>query len=105
MKRILMIFSFVAIAAFINSSCEPIEDDCDGMGILKLTNKSISTVQKIMIDNVNWGTLDPGESKECSLAPGTHTFQLVGLSGGTGCSLASVILIACQTSGFSCSGK
>ena len=73
------------------------------MGTLELTNKSIGTVQRIMIDGVNYGSLDPSESKEISLAPGEHTFQQVGISGGSGCSEAKVIIVAGQTSGFSCS--
>ena len=56
-----------------------------------------------MIDGVNYGSLDPSESKEISLAPGEHTFQQVGISGGSGCSEAKVIIVAGQTSGFSCS--
>lgn len=74
------------------------------MGVLKLTNTSISTVQKIMVDGVNYGTIDPGESKEISLAAGEHDFQQVGISGGTGCGPASVIIVECETSGFKCSG-
>ena len=106
-KRILIATFFVIVAMFTNFSCEPTDaaDDCDGMGTLKLTNKSLSTVQKVMIDGVNWGSIDPGESKEAKLAPGTHSFQLVGISGGTGCGVASVIIVACKTTGFSCSAK
>ncbi len=81
------------------SSCE---EACDGMGTLKLTNKSLSTVQKIMIDGVNYGTIDPDESKEIDLAPGEHEFQQVGISGGTGCSAATVIIVECKTSAFEC---
>jgi len=45
----------------------------DSMGTLELTNKSIGTVQRIMIDGVNYGSLDPSESKDISLAPPDNT--------------------------------
>lgn len=102
LKRKLLIVVLVAATGLIfSSSCDEI---CDGMGTLKLTNKSVGTVQKIIIDGVNYGTIDPGESKEIDLAPGEHDFQQVGISGGTGCSQASVIIVECKTSSFSCSG-
>ena len=105
-KRILMAITFLVIVASTHSSCEPITDKpCDGNGTLSLENKSLNTVQKIMIDGVNWGSLDPGKTKECKLAPGTHLWQLVGISGGTGCGIASVIIVACKTTSFSCSSK
>ena len=75
----------------------------DSMGTLELTNKSIGTVQRIMIDGVNYGSLDPSESKDISLAPGQHKFQQVGISGGSGCNEASVIIVAGETSSYSCS--
>lgn len=79
------------------------KSDCGGKGYLKLTNESINTVQRIMIDGVNYGSLDPGESEIISLPAGEHEFQLVGISGGSGCSSAKVIIIECETQGFSCS--
>ena len=94
---IIMILLFLGL--FSLSSCEK---SCSGKGTLKLTNKSLHTVQKIMIDGVNYGTIDPGESKEIELAAGEHDFQQVGISGGAGCSAAKVIIVECETSGFSC---
>ena len=94
---ILFLFLFVSFSL---SSCE---ETCSGMGTLKLTNKSLNTVQKLMVDGVNHGTIDPGESQEISLAAGEHEFQQVGISGGNGCSAASVIIVECETSAFSCS--
>jgi hypothetical protein len=72
------------------------------MGTLKLTNNSSNTVQRAMIDGVNHGSIDPGQSKEIKLAAGQHDWQLVGISGGTGCSAAKVTIVECQTTGFSC---
>jgi len=106
MKKIRMslVIALLAVMPFMNFSCDLI-DDCDGMGILSIENTSLSTVQKLMIDGVNHGSVDPKETKEVKLAPGTHVWQMEGISGGTGCSAASVILIACKTSSFECSGK
>lgn len=94
----LLLFSAGTLAF---TGCDEILDPT--MGTLRLTNKSISTVQRIMIDGINYGTIDPDESKDISLAPGTHVFQQVGISGGGGCSEASVIIVAGRTSAFSCS--
>jgi hypothetical protein len=98
-KQVLILILFFT-GLFFWSSCE---EACNGMGTLELTNKSISTVQQLMVDGINYGTIDPGESKEIELAPGEHDFQQVGISGGTGCSAASVIIVECKTSSFSCS--
>ena len=82
------------------------EDDCDGMGTLSITNKSITnSLMKLKIDGVNYGTLDPGETKDVSLAAGRHDWKLEGINGGNGCNPASVIVVACETSSYSCSGK
>jgi hypothetical protein len=101
MKKLNVIICML-ISAFFVSSCS--EMTCDGSGTLKLTNDSHSTVQQILIDGVNYGSLDPGESDEISLPPGEHDWQLVGLSGGTGCSAATVIIVECEVSGYSCGG-
>jgi hypothetical protein len=104
-KIILIAIAFLVIAASTNFSCDPIKDDCDGNGTLSIENKSLLTVQRLMIDGVNYGSVDPGDKKDAKLAPGTHSWQMVGISGGTGCSAATVIIVACQTSSFSCSAK
>jgi hypothetical protein len=72
-------------------------------GKLALKNNSLNTVQKIMIDGVNYGTLDPGEDDTYDLPAGEHEFQQVGISGGTGCAPAKVIIIECETQSFKCS--
>ena len=97
----LIVAIVVIIAAFTSFSCDKI--GCDGKGTLSLENKSLNTVQRIMIDGVNYGSLDPGEKKDIELAPGQHLWQLEGLSGGSGCSAAYVIIQECETSSFSCS--
>lgn len=91
----------VIIISFTSFSCD--NAFCDGMGTLSLENKSLSAVQRIMIDGVNYGSLDPGETQEIELAPGQHLWQLEGLSGGSGCTAAYVIIQECETSAYSCS--
>jgi len=102
-KMFLIAIVLMAITASVNTSCEDLF--CDGKGTLSLENKSLFTVQKIMINGVNYGTIDPGETKEIDLTPGIYGWQLVGISGGTGCSAAAVTIVECETQAFSCSGK
>ncbi|HEX9650681.1 MAG TPA: hypothetical protein VGA21_08975 [Cyclobacteriaceae bacterium] len=73
-------------------------------GTLKLTNTSSSTVMRSLVDGVNHGTLDPGESIEIDLGTGVHAFIFEGISGGAGCSPGTVTIVACETSAFTCSG-
>ena len=78
---------------------------CSGNGKLDLKNTSSSTTQRIMIDGVSYGSIGPGESKSISLAAGHHNWQLVGISGGSGCTAAEVTIVECETSSYYCSGK
>ena len=57
-----------------------------------------------LVDGVNHGTLDPGESIEIDLGTGVHAFIFEGISGGAGCSPGTVTIVACETSAFTCSG-
>lgn len=84
-------------------SCKP--DDCNGKGYLDVTNSSTNTVQRLLVDGVNYGLLEPGDTKEISLAAGQHYWKLVGVSGGCGCNPAAVIIVECETSSYSCRGK
>lgn len=72
-------------------------------GTLHCVNTSLHTVQRILINNTNYGSLDPGGSMDIELAPGNWTVEFVGLSGGSGCSPSSFNITACQTVGRSCS--
>lgn len=101
-RKCALLLSMCFVALFLSSASCTKDPICNGMGTLKLTNNSQRTVQRIMVDGVNYGSLDPSESKEYSLAPGQHDFQQVGISGGTGCSAAKVTIVECKTSGFSC---
>ena len=108
MKRFLFLSALLitlVIATSITPSCTK-TDGCNGTkGTLTLTNSSLFTVQKIMINGVSYGTLDPGDEKSIDLSPGVYAWQLVGIAGGTGCSMAAVTIVACDTQGFKCSGK
>ena len=85
-------------------SCNIDDSACKtpGYGKFKVTNGSLNTVQRIIIDGTNYGSLDPGNSKEISLAAGKHDYTIEGISGGSGCSPASVIIVECQTEGRQC---
>ncbi|NUM51942.1 MAG: hypothetical protein HUU48_12600 [Flavobacteriales bacterium] len=76
---------------------------CGGYGFLSAQNKSNTTIQKIVIGNTNYGTLDPGEIKEVRLPNGTHTVEFQAVSGGGGCTPAEVIITECGTEIRSCS--
>lgn len=91
----------VVVFTLVGGSCKK-KNSCSGKGTLKLSNTSHATVQRAMVDGVNYGSIDPGGSKEISLAAGSHDWQLVGISGGSGCSAAKVTIIECETSSFSC---
>lgn len=106
-KRIIILVALSSL--FLSfSSCSPEEeedDDCiEGYGFLKVRNTSVNTVQKIMIDGINYGTLDPGDVGTFPLRPGKHEVQPVGIAGGAGCSPAQVIIVECGTDMMSCSG-
>lgn len=94
------LISFLSVSV-ISTSCD--ELTCSGNGTLSVENKSLNTVQRLMINGVNYGSVDPGKTKEVELTPGTYAWQLVGLSGGSGCSPAVVNIVECETSSFSCS--
>ncbi len=88
------------------SSCDEleIEPSCSDQGTLQVCNKSLHTVQKIIINNTNYGTIDPDECKDIKLAVGTYTLRMEGVSGGNGCNIVSTFIIAeCDNIGRSCS--
>lgn len=81
---------------------EPVAPSCT-TGTLRCSNTSLHTVQKIMLNGTNYGTIDPGEYREISLAPGNWSLQFVGISGGSGCNASAFNIAACQSMGRSCS--
>lgn len=93
-----------------NYNSDATDDDgscvyCNAKGTLRLSNTSVNTTQEVKIDGINYGLLYPGDTKEYSLAAGSHTFITDGVANGDGCdSPATVIIIACQTESFSCAG-
>lgn len=105
MKAIKHMFLISLICAGIITSCsEEKKDNCikPGYGLLKITNGSNTTVHKILIGGTNYGTLDPGETGSYLLPAGSHTIESVGLSGGSGCGQATVIIVACSTEARVC---
>jgi len=102
-QKSIIIPSILLLLIFGASSCKK-KSQCSSTGTLKLTNSSHATVQRAMVDGVNYGSIDPGNSKEIDLAPGQHDWQLVGISGGTGCSAAKVTIVECKTSSNECGG-
>lgn len=87
------------------TSCEELiletTPSCSGSAI-KVENRSHTTVQKIIINDINYGTIDPDEVREIQFSSGTYTVELRGVSGGTGCSEGTIILDDCETRGYSC---
>jgi hypothetical protein len=108
MKKImfLLVASMLLIVTTVMAPSCTKPGGCDGTkGTLELTNSSLFTVQRIMINGVSYGTLDAGDSKSIDLSPGMYSWQLVGISGGSGCSAAAVTITACDTQAYKCSGK
>jgi hypothetical protein len=100
-KLVFLIFVFVGLFGI---SCKKsTEPGCEkDTGTLCLTNGSLNTVQRIMINGVNYGSLDPGGHKDIELTPGTYNVQQKGISGGGGCSAFSVNIVACVLQAYSC---
>ena len=91
-----------ATGIIMHTGCKKI---CGGKGTIEVKNKSLSTVQRIMIDGVNYGTIDPGETFSRDMFPGKYAVDVEGISGGTGCSTAQLTVVECETTAISCSGK
>lgn len=100
MKNLSVLFFILGSICLVGVSCGKLCPSSNGT--LALKNSSLNTVQKIMIDGVNYGTLDPGEDDTYDLPAGEHEFAQVGISGGTGCSPAKVIIVECETQSFQC---
>lgn len=73
-----------------------------GIGRIKFFNHSTDTVYRIIVDDVSYGNLKPGESKEISLAARERTVQLIGIDGSEGCPPQQITLIECDILPFSC---
>jgi len=104
LKKFGKILAVIAVLVIVSLSCTKLDLTNDGMGTLTLTNSSYNTVQRIMINGVSYGTLDPGAKKDIKLSPATYSWQLVGISGGTGCSAASLTVLAGYRYSYECRG-
>jgi hypothetical protein len=80
------------------------DDNCPrpGYGVLKVSNTSANTAQKILIDGTNYGSLDPSKTVSYSLPAGVHTLQSVSLTGGSMSNQDTVIIAACKTEARDC---
>lgn len=106
MKKTNFFFLLLATILLIASSCEALEEDisdpsCKDIGYLRLTNGSLNTIQMILIDGTNYGTLDPGDTGTYTLGVGRHDFQFKGVN-GSGCAPASVVIAECKTESRIC---
>lgn len=106
MKLISLYFAgSLLLFSFFFSSCEALEEGiCDGKGTLRVENTSLHTVQKIIIDGKNYGTLDPGDFQEIPLNEGKYLVEIIGISGGGGCLAHYVTISECDTQISGCSG-
>lgn len=105
MKNPILLFLVLGISlCFLSASCEGDKLCFTNTGTLKYENKSLYTVQRIILNGTNYGSIDPGETEEIELTEGTYEFSTPGLSGGDGCASISIIYIKpCETVGRSCS--
>lgn len=108
MKNLILTALFAAGILMLSTSCEALLEEqvdlsCDnGWGTLHVSNESLHTIHKILIDNTNYGTLDPGEEKDIVLPNGKYELQFRGISGGSGCSSSFVTIPDCGKVGRSC---
>lgn len=101
--------TFCLIGLLNLSSCAEEELIClaihggTNQGSLKLLNKSLQTIQELIVERKSRGTIGPGESKRISLSPGSHEIEMLGISGGGGCNISTVIIAQCKTTKLTCS--
>ncbi|NUO02686.1 MAG: hypothetical protein HUU01_18925 [Saprospiraceae bacterium] len=102
MKKMKAPFVLVLVCLSL-TSCELLETPvtCEGFGYLTVTNGSLNTIHKIMIDGTWYRTLAPGESETIELAAGRYDMQFKG-DGQGGCSPSTATISACKTEGRVC---
>ncbi len=98
-----ILLAVACVACEKEDQVEPVNTCPQTTGTLRVKNNSLHTVQRILVNGANHGSLDPGEERFFEKSPGDYTIQLVGLSGGSGCSAATVHIAACTVEGLSCS--
>jgi len=94
----------MAVLIIIATSCNKYVYKGQKIGILELTNNSISTVQQVIVNDSIYGTLNPGKSMGIKLAPGNYHWQLKGIN-GEGCNAIYGTIVAGYTQSFNCSVK
>jgi len=103
-KFFITLSSLVGLSIFFQS-CIPEDTEtswCSDSGTLVLHNTSANTVQKILIDGTNYGTLYPGDRQEIDLPVGKYEVYLKSTSGEGGCSPSYVTLQDCDRIGRQC---
>ncbi len=102
-KLLLLAMSLVLLTACDDEPVAPSTPTTCNTGTLRCSNTSLHTVQRILVSGTNYGTIDPGETRNIELAPGNWTLRFVGISGGQGCSESTFNIASCQTISRSCS--
>jgi hypothetical protein len=101
MKKLALLFLVVTLTLI---SCNKYVYKGQKIGILDLTNNSISTVQQVCVNDSIYGTLNPGKSITIKLKPGVYTWQLKGVN-GEGCTAVTGTIVEGFTQEFNCSVK
>lgn len=101
MKKI-KLFLLMTLLVLLTASCNQYVYKGQKVGILELTNKSISTVQKVYVNDSIYGTLNPGKTIKIKLVPGVYTWEIKGAN-GKGCSPTTGTIIEGYTQAFNCS--
>jgi hypothetical protein len=101
-----ILFGLIGILFVITlASCNKYVYNRQKIGILELTNNSISTVEEVFVNNISYGLLTPGKVTKIKLVPGVYTWQLRGLGGVGGCTPTTGTIVAGYTQAFNCSVK
>jgi len=90
--------NYCSSANLSDNTCE-----CSGDGFLIASNKSTNTLQRLMIDGVNFGSLDPGEETTVRIAEGTHDLEFQSIGGSGGCYASKLVIVECDTESRTCS--
>jgi hypothetical protein len=101
MKKI-KLFLIMAVVVILTASCNQYVYKGQKIGILELTNRSISTVQEVCVNDSIYGKLNPGKTMKVKLLPGVYTWQLKGVN-GNGCTPTTGTIVAGYTQAFNCS--
>jgi hypothetical protein len=103
-KKVVLLIILLSAVMMVLTSCNKYVYKGQKIGILELTNNSISTIQEVFINDKSYGILAPGKSKKIRLTPGVYRWELQGL-GSEGCKEVTGTIVAGYTQSFNCSVK